>query len=390
MQAEYYFDAKGGNMTDFFEVRNYLDELVKRGVPGCSTAIYLNGESVFSYCAGYADHDKTRLTSESDIYYIYSCTKPVTVTAVMQLIEQNKLKFEDPVCRYLPEFAEAYYLSEDLPVKVGTSMTIWHLLTMSAGLDYDINGSHIRAARERYGDDATTRQIVSSFVEKPLTFKPGQQFLYSLCHDVLAAIVEVVSGKSYGEYLRENIFDPLGMNDTGFFPTEAQFSRMSDQYCMDGNQKITLMEKSQNVHRLAPKYESGGAGLFSTLTDYGSFAAAMSCGGQSIDGTRILKPETIDLIRTSQVSGFEKKNSFPYHMQGYEYGLGVRTLVDRGNGQPSSIGEFGWDGAAGAFILMDPAVRVAIVYMQHVNDWPCLFGSMHEPLRDLSYKALGL
>ena len=377
-------------MHDFSKVQQYLDELVKKGVPGCGVKVYLRGEPVYTYCAGYADQEKTRPTTENDLYNLYSCTKPVTVAAVMQLVEQGKLGLDDPVCHYLPEYAEAYIMRDGEKEPVGTAMTVWHLLTMSAGLDYDLNNPAIQAVRERYGDAVTTRQLVSAFVQKPLLFWPGDRFLYSLCHDVLGALIEVVSGQSFGEYLRENIFAPLEMNDTGFALLPGQLARMADQYCIDGEQKIVPMDKQYNVHRLAPRYESGGAGLISSLENYGRFAAAMSCGGQATNGACILRSETVDLIRTSQVAGYKEKGSFPYHMRGYEYGLGVRTLVDRSDGQRSRIGEFGWDGAAGAHILMDPAVRIAIVYAQHVNDWPRLFWSMHEPLRDLTYDALGL
>ena len=370
-------------MYDFSKMQCYLDSLVQTGLPGCSAAVYLHGEPVFSYCTGYADQEKTKPVTENDIYYIYSCTKPITVVAAMQLVEQGKLGLDDPVCRYLPEYADAYYLQDGKPVTVGEMMTVRHLFTMSAGLDYDLNSEPIRAARERYGNDITTRQMVSAFAQKPLLFKPGERSHYSLCHDVLAAIIEVVSGQNFGKYLREHIFAPLGMLNTGFFPLKAQFARMADQYqyCASG---IVRRDKTNNF-QLAAKYESGGAGLFSTLTDYGRFAAAMSCSGQAVDGTRILQKKTVDLIRTPQKPGFGE-NSW-YHMPGYEYGLGVRTRIVRSGDQCSYLGEFGWDGSAGAHVLMDPTVQVALVYMQHVHDCP------HFPyvrLQELCYEALKL
>lgn len=368
-------------MYDFSKLQGYLDSLIQSGVPGCSAAIYLHGEPVFSYCTGYADQEKTRPTAPDDIYYIYSCTKPVTVAAAMQLVEQGKLGLDDPVCRYLPEHADAYYLQDGKPVTVGETMTVRHLFTMSAGLDYDLTSEPIRTAQERYGSGITTRQMVAAFVQKPLLFKPGTQMQYSFCHDVLAVIVEIVSGKHFGEYLREQIFTPLGMSDTGFFPTKEHFARMADQYQKAG----AVRREKTNDFQLSAKYESGGAGLFSTLTDYGRFAAAMSCGGQAADGTRILKTETVDLIRTPQKPGFGENNW--YCMPGYEYGFGVRTRIIRSGGRCSYPGEFGWDGAAGAHVLMDPTVQVALVYMQHAHDCP------HPPyarLQELCYETLEL
>ena len=368
-------------MYDFSKLQGYLDSLIQSGVPGCSAAIYLHGEPVFSYCTGYADQEKTRPTAPDDIYYIYSCTKPVTVAAAMQLVEQGKLGLDDPVCRYLPEYADAYYLQDGKPVTVGETMTVRHLFTMSAGLDYDLTSEPIRTAQERYGSGITTRQMVAAFVQKPLLFKPGTQMQYSFCHDVLAVIVEIVSGKHFREYLREQIFTPLGMSDTGFFPTKEHFARMADQYQKAG----AVRREKTNDFQLSAKYESGGAGLFSTLTDYGRFAAAMSCGGQAADGTRILKTETVDLIRTPQKPGFGENNW--YCMPGYEYGFGVRTRIIRSGGRCSYPGEFGWDGAAGAHVLMDPTVQVALVYMQHAHDCP------HPPyarLQELCYETLEL
>lgn len=368
-------------MYDFSKLQHYMDQIYVDGVPGCSIAVYLHGKPVFSHCSGYADQERIRPVKEDDIYYIYSCTKPITVAAAMQLVEQGKLGLDDPVCRYLPEYADAYYMEDGKPMTVGETMTVRHLFTMSAGLDYDLNSEPIQKARERCGDSITTRQMVAAFVQKPLLFKPGTQMQYSFCHDVLAAIVEVVSGQRFGDYLREHIFMPLGMSDTGFFPSKAQFARMADQYQGAG----AVRRDKTNDFQLSAVYESGGAGLFSTLTDYGRFAAAMSCGGQAADGTRILKAETVDLIRTPQKPGFGENNW--YCMPGYEYGFGVRTRVARCGDRCSNLGEFGWDGCAGAHVLADPAAQVAIVYMQHAHDCP------HPPyarLQELTYETLDL
>ena len=283
-------------MHDFSELMSYTDSLVEKGIPGCCIAFYFHGEPVFSHCAGYSDFERTKPITENDIFYIYSCTKPVTVAAAMQLVEQGRLGLDDPVCRYLPEYADAYYMNDDERVAVGDTMTIRHLFTMSAGLDYDLKSKPIFDMRERSENTADTRRMVAAFVQKPLLFKPGERLEYSLCHDVLAAVVEIVACQSFGDYLRENIFKPLGMSNTGFFPSKEQFTRMAAQY---HNAGAVRMDKV-NEFRLSERYESGGAGMFSTLTDYGRFAAAMSCGGKAPDGTRILKSETVDLIRTPQ------------------------------------------------------------------------------------------
>lgn len=379
-------------MDKFAQIRAYMEQLhQEKGLPGCAVAVYRHGKPVYSTCVGYADRAHTRPTAENDLYFLYSCSKPITVTAAMQQVEQGKMDLDDPVCRYLPEYAEAYYMRDGQPVPVGDTMRLRHLFTMSAGLTYDLNTDAIRAVREQTGNAATARQMAAAFIREPLSFPPGQQFQYSLCHDVLAAVVEVVSGQHFGEYLQEHIFRPLGMTDTGFFPTPEQYSRIADQYAVDTKQQIAPIAKENVALQLSARYESGGAGLVSSLTDYGRFAAAMSCGGQAADGTRLLRPETVDLMRTQQIGSCGMPNSFSCSSgAGYSYGLGVRTLIDRSAGQRSSLGEFGWDGIAGSYILMDPTPQVAIVYTQHVLGWPSRFGAIHIPLRDMTYEALGL
>lgn len=391
-----YNDRKIGKgdeeMADFSPLQAYMEHLHRdMGVPGCYVAVYRHGEPVYRYHSGYADREHTRPVSEDDLYYLYSCTKPITVTAAMQLVEQGKMGLEDPVCRYLPEYADAYYRKDGQPVPVGDTMTLRHLFTMSAGLTYDRDTEAIAAVKRQYGEAATTRQLVAAFAKQPLVFAPGERFQYSLCHDVLAAVVEVVSGQRFGEYLQAHIFRPLGMTDTGFVLSPDQYARMADQYVIDGEKQVVPVEKRNAGFQLSEQYESGGAGLFSSAADYGRFAAAMACGGVAADGTRILRAETVDMMRTQQMGGYVMNNNFSCSAgQGYGYGLGVRTLVDRSAGQRSSLGEFGWDGAAGSYILMDPAPQVAIVYTQHVLNWPARFGSIHAPLRDLTYEALNL
>lgn len=364
---------------DFTALQAYVDALhTQQGVPGCRVIVYYRGEPVYAHTVGAVQADT--------LYNLYSCTKPVTATAAMQLMERGLLEPDAPVAAYLPEYAEAYVVEDGRRVTVGDTMTVRHLFTMSAGLSYQINTPAVRALQETC-PDATTRQMVGAFIKEPLTFRPGTRFQYSLCHDVLAAVVEVASGQRFGEYLQGHIFAPLGMTDVGFTPTEEQLSRMAEQYMIDDNtQVVPVGYKTIGRYRLSTRYESGGAGLFATADSYGRFAAAMSCGGGPL-----LRPETVDLMRTEQLGSYVMDNDFSCAAgAGYGYGLGVRTLVDRRDGQRSSLGEFGWDGAAGAYVLMDPTPQVAIVYTQHVLGWPARFGCMHAPIRDLTYEALGL
>ena len=400
-------------MADFTALKAYINELhYEKGVPCCDVMVYHKGRLAYRHMAGHADESRTRPEDEHTLYNMYSCTKPITAAAALQLVEQGKLQLDAPVSRYLPEYADAFVMEDGQRVTVGDAMTVRHLFTMSAGLTYNLNTAAIRALREA-NPQATTRQMVAAFVQEPLAFRPGGRFNYSLCHDVLAAVVEEVSGLRYGDYLQEHVFTPLGMTDIGFFPTEEQMGRMANQYRGADKQEIArlraacgdsslpepcgagaLVRMNDNTigaFRLTERYESGGAGLFACTEAYGRFVAAMSCGGVSADGTRILRPETVDLMRSEQLSRLVRTDSFGCASgEEYGYGLGVRTLVNTSGGSHSSIGEFGWDGAAGSYVLMDPEKQVGIVYTQHVRNWPALFGRMHLPIRDAAYEGLGL
>lgn len=364
---------------DFTELKEYLDFLhTAKGLPCGDVIVYLNGGQVYRYSVGTA--------APETLYYMFSCTKPVTVAAGMQLVERGVIGLDDPVCRYFPEYGKAVYKQGDSLLPVGEKLKIRHLFTMSGGLDYNCESDAIKRIKAA-NPNASTLEIIPAFAETPLEFEPGTKFRYSLCHDVLAGITELASGMSFGSYLRQNIFDPLEMEDaTLHLPKEKEY-RLAPAFSAAGG-KIVPYEKGIGSFAITPDYESGGASLVCSAEDYGKFAAAMSCGGISAKGVRILKSETTDLLRSPQMT---RKHDFTCAAgQGYAYGFGVRTLATNKFGAKSRIGEFGWDGAAGSFILMDPDAKVGIVYTQQVVGWPSYFGCLHAPIRDKVYEALNI
>ena len=268
-------------------------------------------------------------------------------------------------------------------------MTVLHLLTMSAGFNYDVNSDPIREAISQ-NPNASTRDIINALIRAPLQFEPGERFLYSLCHDVLAAVIEAASGTRFSAYLQKNIFEPLGMTDTGFVLPDERRHRLATQYICPAPNTVEQYPPTNNLV-LTPEYESGGAGLISSVDDYALFADAMANGGVGSSGARILKPETIDLMRTEQMRSYVMNPQFGCAAgPGYGYGLGVRTLIDKSQGQRSSLGEFGWDGAAGSYVMIDPAQKLSIFFAMHVRSWQKLIGCGHAPIRDLTYEVLGL
>ncbi len=375
---------------DFTPVINYVTNVLhkEKGVPGCDLKIVQNHKTLLRYSCGYSDYEGNHEVSETDLYYMYSCTKPVTCVAALQLIEKGIISLEDPVCKYIPSFKNVFLVKGGKQVTPKTTMTLWHLFTMSAGLNYNIDAEPLREllAANPY---AGTVDVASAVALSPIDFEPGEMFQYSLCHDVLAAVVEVASGMKFSEYLKENIFQPLGMNSTAFSEELIPVGKLAAQYQCVGSKVEPIY--NGNPFALTKNYESGGAGLISTVDDFSLFADALANGGVGVNGARILNAETIDLMRTEQLSSYSMDNNFSCAAgPGYGYGLGVRTLIDNSEGQRSSIGEFGWDGAAGSYIMIDPKENLSIFFSMHVRNWPALIGCGHAPIRDLTYDVLGI
>lgn len=376
---------------DFSPVIEYIERVLRaeKGVPGCDLIIRQDHKTLLRYSSGVADYEGKKAVSPEDIYQLYSCSKPMTCACAMQLVEQGIIGLDDPVSKYLPAFKDAFLIKDGNKVPAQNTITVRHLFTMSAGFDYDRGTKPIRDVIDA-NPHATTFDIVNALVRSPIHFEPGTKFLYSLCHDVLAAVVEVASGMRFSAYMDKNIWQPLGMKSTGFHVTDSVMDKMSALYECIGPKKIRPFTDYYDFN-LTDQYESGGAGLYSTADDYSLFADAMACGGIGVTGEQILKPETIDLMRTEQLSGYVMNPEFGCAAgPGYGYGLGVRTLIDKPSGVRSSIGEFGWDGAAGSYVMIDPAYRLSIFFAMHVRGWPALIGCGHAPIRDLTYDVLGL
>lgn len=377
---------------DFSPIVDYVENVLlkEKNVPGCDLKIMRDHQTLFRYSSGVSDYDGKKPVSPDDIYLMYSCSKPMTCAAALQLVEKGIIGLDDPVSKYLPAFKDAFLIKDGKKCPPENTMTVRHLFTMSAGFNYDLNAAPIKAAVAQ-NPDASTVDIVSAFIQSPLQFEPGQQYLYSLCHDVLAAVVVVASGMRYSQYLKQNIWDPLGMTETGFEIPEKDRHRVAALYQATGTCRYEPYSSSKREFNFTKNYESGGAGLYSTVNDYSLFSDAMACGGVGATGNRILKAETIDLMRTEQLSSYIMDPRFGCPAgAGYGYGLGVRTLVDKSDGQRSSIGEFGWDGAAGAYIMMDPKYNLSICFAMHVRGWPHIIGHGHADIRDLTYEILGI
>lgn len=355
------------------DIRDFLDDLVRTGkVPGCECIVYQDHRQIFRHRAGWADYEHQRPVAEDDLYRCYSITKVLTATAAMQLVEQGRLDPLAPVSDYLPEYAHLTVRRGDSVVPATEVMRVWHLFTMTGGLDYDTEGKEIQQCVKESGGHATTRQIVASMASRPLCFEPGERYQYSFCHDVLGAIIEVITGMSLEQYFQQNILKPLGMEHTTLCPTEEQKSHLADLYDLDPVTK-TLKPADPSILRfqLTDRYLSGGAGLYSCPGDCILLADALACGGVGASGARILNPETVrkmqhNLLDSKELASFRTGEAAEGRFESYGYGYGVRVRMEPSEaGCP--VGEFGWSGAAGAYMLIDPLHRLCFFYTMHVR-----------------------
>lgn len=372
---------------DFSCVEKRMHALLDLGVPGCSISIRRDHEERYRYVCGVRDCDTRVPMTGEESFYIFSCSKPITMAATMQLIERGVLSLDTPVSKFLSEYAEMMVEENGTLVPAREPITIRHLMTMSAGLDYDIRAAIENAGLDKQ-TDITTRQIAEAMAKRPLLFHPGERFKYSMCHDVMGAVIEAATGMRFGAYLQEHIFAPLGMTNTGF---NRDVPCVVGQYeCLEETGELVDIG-TEHPYNFNKNYESGGGGLVSTLDDYALFADAMACGGVGATGARILTETSIDALRENQMGKFVKNPTFSCAAgPGYGYGLGVRTLIDKSQGQRSPLGEFGWDGANGAFLIVDPVNHLSFVFMQHIRNWPRLMGEFYAPIRDEVYDVLGL
>ena len=370
---------------NFEKLDAYLSAMPERGIPACEVAITKDGITVYRKMVGYSDAEGTKPVSRDDLYWIFSATKVVTCIAAMRLVEEGRLSLSDPVEKYIPEFGNVQVKRKDGSVTPAeTVMTIEHLFLMTGGLTYDLKLPSILAAEDR-----STLGLVRAMVKEPLRFEPGTHYLYSLCHDVLAAVVEVVSGMSFSAYLDETIFRPLGIRNMGFHPTEEQLARFSTMYDYKSGVGGAKPRVLRNSYRLSEEYESGGAGLFASVDDYVKIITALACGGTTADGYRLLSSETIRQMQENRLCDDAWNDFCTTRYHGYGWGLCGRVHVDPNRSHClSPIKEFGWGGAAGALVLMDTENRLAFYYGQQVMNCSYIFQLGHQMLKNLLYEGL--
>ncbi len=345
-----------GETIMFEKLIAYFDSYLTGGAPGYDLLIYQDGKPIFRHQNGYSDVENRIPVRGDERYNLYSCSKPITVSAALLLYEEGLFRLDDPLSAYLPEFARMTVREGDAAREARTPIRMRDLFCMTAGFTYNTASPALRRAKEETGGACPTRETMRYLAEEPLAFDPGMRWQYSLCHDVLAAAVEVIAGVPFGQFVKTRIFDPMGMTRSTFLLPDEELCEVSEQYCWE-NGEAKNIGKAITPFKLGYAYESGGAGCVSTADDYMRFLEGLRTGA-------ILKPETVQLLATD----FLDDNTRPYSWFNgkYGYGLGVRCPLADGR----EFTDFGWDGAAGSYMAIDPKHRLSVFYATHLHSAP--------------------
>ena len=361
---------------NFDRLKDFLDYyLPMLGVPGSDTVIYKNHEEIFRHRSGF-DNLKYRTPVRDDaVYNIYSCTKIATCVAALQLIERGEILITDPIHVYFPEYKNLAVAkrTSDGKVKIEKAknpILIKHLFSMTSGLDYNIRRPAIDRVRKQTEGRCPTLDIVRALPEDPLVAEPGERYCYGLSHDVLGGLVELISGMKLSDYMRKNIFDPLGMKDTTFDITQENYERIACQYDYDSVGRCAIeVPKDSNIMRFGTEYQSGGAGLLSTVNDFILLTDALANGGMGKNGVRILSPSSVKLLCSPMLTP-EQLQLFENSPQnaGYDYCFGVRSMRDPAKaGSLVPAGSFGWDGKKMTLSVSDPQNKIAIFHAECID-----------------------
>jgi CubicO group peptidase (beta-lactamase class C family) len=379
-------------------VSDYMRNEVATGkIPGAIVLIQQHGRPVYFEKFGVRDvESKTPMTADT-IFRLYSMSKPITSVAAMMLVEDGRLRLDDPLSKYIPDFAD---------VKVGVekrddngkvtltleplqrAITIEDLLRHTSGITYGFYGES--AVRKLYANadlfegDFDNAQFAARLAKLPLQEQPETLWDYGHSTDILGRVIEVASGKSLFEFEKQRLLDPLGMSETAFY-IQDQTKRPLIAEPMPGD-RFTSPIAGIHDPMQPRRWESGGAGVVGTMGDYARFAQMLLNGG-TLDGRRYLKPGTVALM-TSDHIGPETHIArdyfyFPGADSGFGLGFAVRTIQPSGTRLP--IGEYRWDGVAGTFFFIDPADDLFVICMMQT---PSQRGRIQTELKTLVYDAL--
>ncbi|PQA87128.1 serine hydrolase domain-containing protein [Hyphococcus luteus] len=383
-----------------------IDGLIESGqIPGGAVRISQHGELLFEHYAGKADIASGKNIAPDTIYRAYSMTKPVTAAAIMLLVEDNKLSLNDPVTAYVPEFSDlAVYVSQDgekIVSEPAGVMRVAHLLTHTSGLSNSWNPGPISPlyrkaglVSAKYVYDPEFSAGLSEFAARlgkiPLQFQPGSQWLYSISPDIAGLVVERVTGASFSAFLKERIFNPLGMEDADFYVPAPKAERLASMYALKEGSLILAEAATGSPFLTKPYAESGSAGLLCTLSDYHRFADMLAGFGEA-GGARVMSRKSVRTMTAPHVGADVLGDTFQKFMGfasggsglGMEMALGGAVLTEPAAAEkPGLKGEYTWGGAASTTFFAVPEAGLSATLMTQ------LFPSGTLPLRDMLKTAV--
>ena len=420
--------ANSLDLADKQRITNHFNKYVDNGsLPNISILIKKDNKEILRHSYGYADIEKGISVNRKTVYRIYSMTKPVTGVAIMQLIENGKLRLNDKVSKYIPAFKDTKVINldfQDYVLKPKREITIRDLLTHTSGLTYSWAGEGpVNQIYRKYNIrpyyfgavDAelnkfpgNTCQFSAAAASAPLLHNPGEKWSYGINMDILGCVVEVISGMNFAEYLQKNIFDPLELKSIGFSVNERDkdsfttlytsgvFSRDGEIVAPSGLNQAELMfskdlrpidafDKSPYLTNSSKLYD-GGSGLVSNIDDYSKFAEMLLNGG-ILNGVRIISEASVDLMANNHLSDEILKDGSAFGLEGVGFGLTVGTIMNPGvAGTFSSEGEFFWGGAASTIFWVDRKNNVTATMMTQFM--PSDRYPIREELKTLLYSSL--
>ncbi|GAC03103.1 serine hydrolase domain-containing protein [Paraglaciecola chathamensis] len=368
----------------------FVDE---QKLAGTLTLVARKGKVVHVEGVGYRDREAKAPMSEDTIFRIYSMTKPITAVAALTLWEQGKFQMNDPVSKYLPELANLKVyagMDGENMVLEDTSkvMTIKQLFTHTAGFSYGFTQSPVDKLYQQsalFSGQIKRQDLLKEVAKLPLNHQPGSKWNYSIGTDIIGILVERLSGQTLGAYFEQHIFEPLEMDDTGFYVPEDKQDRLAQIYVINQQGQTVPMENEPLGDYLsAPEIESGGGGLVSTIEDYYTFTQMLLNGGE-YQGKRILGRKTVEYMRTNHLP--TSLIPFEPSSTGEGYGLAMSVTVDeQGANTMGSAGDYGWAGAASTYFRIDPKEQMIVISMTQLM--PSSYFSYNKDFKNIAYQAL--
>jgi CubicO group peptidase (beta-lactamase class C family) len=379
-------------------MQGYID----RGqVAGVVTLIARRGKVVHLESLGYRHAEGKAPMTDDTIFRLASMTKPIASVALMMLWEEGHFQLRDPISKFLPEYAEMDVATvPDDNERVGTTykrvaaarpITVQHILTHTAGFPNNYRGLTkddylaLRAKRDNNEGSWTIGTMSKELAQMPLNFHPGDKWEYGPATDIVGRLVEVISGQTFDEFLKEHVFGPLDMTDTHFYLPAEKVERFAALYRPNEEGKYELTEAPSVESRYIKEphtYFSGAGGLVSTARDYFRFHQMMLNGGE-LDGVRLLGPKTVELMTTNHIGDLETWLRGP----GYGFGLGYSVVTNKGlSGMPAQLGSYAWGGAFCTVFWVDPKEELIGILMTQIRPYTHI--NIRQDLQTLTYQAI--